>query len=104
MLSPDGLKVPRGPPGADVTDRKEFDAAGTVRKSRLVRPGVGPYKRFFQGTRNRWGGYSGISVDPTNQSFFWIFNQWADTPGTPGYGTPGAEDGRWGTAWGRFRF
>jgi hypothetical protein len=73
-----------------VTDRKEFDAAGTVRKSRLVRPGVGPCKRFFQGTRNSWGGYSG--------------NQWADTPGTPGYGTPGAEDGRWGTAWGRFRF
>ncbi len=55
--------------------------------------------RTFGGPRNRWGDYSGISVDPSNEKFFWVFNEYAlmrsDTPDAFG------GDGRWGTAWGR---
>ena len=81
--------------GAFVTGRQPGDAPGTVQGSETVKAGEGPYERFFGGSRNRWGDYSGISVDPSNDKFFWVFNQFADTPGS----VSGGEDGRWGTAW-----
>lgn len=90
--------------GAFVTGRQPGDPAGTVQGSETVKAGEGPYKRFFGGTRNRWGDYSGISVDPSNDDFFWVFNEFADTPGSPTVGSQGPEDGRWGTAWGRCKF
>lgn len=89
--------------GAYAAGRKPKDAAGTVRATVTVRAGVGPYKRFFGGTRNRWGDYSGISVDPNDGKKFWVFNEFADAPGTPTTGSFGFEDGRWGTAWARVK-
>lgn len=63
----------------------------------VVQNGLDYYTRNFGGSRNRWGDYTGISVDPTDNSF-WIFNQFADIRGSPDtYG----EDGRWATAWAR---
>ena len=90
--------------GAFVTGRQPADAPGSVQGSETVKAGEGPYKRFFGGTRNRWGDYSGISVDPSNDKFFWVFNEFAATPGSPGVGSMGPEDGRWGTAWARCKF
>ena len=90
--------------GAFVTGRHPGDPLGTVQPTETVKAGEGPYKRFFGGTRNRWGDYSGISVDPTNEDFCWVFNEFADQPGSPTTGTFGLEDGRWGTAWGRAKF
>jgi len=90
--------------GAYVTGRQEGDPAGTVQSSETVKAGEAPYKRFFGGTRNRWGDYSGISVDPSNEDFFWVNNEFADEPGNPTVGSQGPEDGRWGTAWARFKF
>lgn len=90
--------------GAFVAARGPFDVAGTVRPSETVHDGLAPYKRFFGGPRNRWGDYSGISVDPANDDFFWVFNEYADTPGSPTVGSQGPEDGRWGTAWARGKF
>lgn len=58
----------------------------------LLRDGVGPYRRVF-GTANRWGDYSGATVDPSD-GCFWIFNEYAGAPGTP-LGNTG--DGRWAT-------
>jgi hypothetical protein len=90
--------------GAFVTARSPFDAPGTVRRSELVHAGLAPYVRTFGGGRNRWGDYTGIATDPANNDFYWVFNQYADTPGDP-TGPPGpVEDGRWGTAWARARF
>ena len=47
--------------------------------------GVDFYVRTF-GTpgvdSNRWGDYSGISVDPSNDATFWVFNEYAITRGT----------------------
>ncbi len=90
--------------GAYVTGRTANDPAGTVRPSEVIKEGEAPYKRFFGGSRNRWGDYSGISVDPTNDDFVWVFNEYAAEPGSPTNGSQGVEDGRWGTAWGRAKF
>lgn len=90
--------------GAYATGRGPSDPAGTVRASETVHEGLAPYKRFFGGTRNRWGDYSGISVDPTNDKNVWFFNEYADTPGTPTNGSQGAEDGRWANAYARGKF
>ena len=81
--------------GAYVAGRLAGDAAGTVQATETVRAGVDYYKRTFGGTRNRWGDYSGISLDPTDDSVFWVFNEYAMTRGTRITG----EDGRWGTTW-----
>ena len=90
--------------GAFATGRQPADPPGTLRDSETIQAGRAPYKRFFGGTRNRWGDYSGIALDPTDQKKFWVFNEFADLPGSAGMGTFGPEDGRWGTIWGRTKF
>ncbi len=86
--------------GAYVTGRTVSDPLTTVQESETVMAGVDFYIRTFGGSRNRWGDYSGISIDPTNEDFVWVFNQFADMRGT----AFGGEDGRWGTAWKRAKF
>jgi hypothetical protein len=86
--------------GAYVTGRQPRDAAGEVQTSLTVKEGEDYYFRPFSGTRNRWGDYSGIAVDPSNDKFFWVFNEFADERGTVIFG----QDGQWGTAYARFRF
>jgi hypothetical protein len=87
--------------GAYVTGREADDPLTTVQDTEVVKAGEDAYLRTFGGTRNRWGDYSGISVDPTNEKFVWVFNQFADLRGTP---TSGGQDGRWGTYWMRAKF
>jgi hypothetical protein len=72
-----------------------YASIGTSEQSYTVKSGLDPYVRTLSGA-NGWGGYSGISVDPMDDSF-WVFNQYADTAGTSDVGG----FGRWGTAWGR---
>ncbi|MBI4536162.1 MAG: T9SS type A sorting domain-containing protein [Ignavibacteriae bacterium] len=86
-------------PGAYWTGRLAADPAGTVRASRVLRAGVDFYVRRFGGARNRWGDYSGMSIDPANGSF-WVFNEFAMARGT--IIPPSGEDGRWRTAFGNF--
>ena len=64
-------------------------------KAMVVKEGVDFYLRTFGGGRNRWGDYSGISTDPSNDKFFWIFNEYAIQRGTVFPSLPN-EDGRWG--------
>lgn len=90
--------------GAFVAVRGPHDPSGTVRNPETVADGVAPYLRTFGGPRNRWGDYSGISVDPANDDTFWVFNEYADTPGDPRMVGLVVEDGRWGTAWARGKF
>ena len=83
-------------PGAYYAGRFVGDPAGTVNPSVVIRAGLDFYVRTF-GTpgvdRNRWGDYTGASVDPNDDNSFWIFNEYALTRGS---GTP-PEDGKWGT-------
>jgi hypothetical protein len=71
---------------------------GNVEHPFTVKSGLDFYVRTFSGTRNRWGDYTGISVDPTDGSF-WIFNQFADVRAGALDGFGGS--GRWGTVWAR---
>jgi hypothetical protein len=90
--------------GTFVAVRGPFDVAGTTRAPETVQDGLAPYLRTFGGPRNRWGDYSGISVDPANDDTFWVFNEYAETPGDPRLVGAVVEDGRWGTAWARGKF
>jgi hypothetical protein len=90
-------------PGAYYTGRLSDDPPGAIQASEVLRAGLDYYIRTF-GTagvdRNRWGDFSGISVDPADGQTFWVFNEYAISRGSP----TGSEDGRWGTAFGSFAF
>jgi len=88
--------------GAYAAGRQPGDAAGTVQETLTIQEGTDWYFRQFGGTRNRWGDYSGMSVDPVETDKFWVFNEFADTRGT--FTNGGTQDGRWGTVWGRVKF
>ena len=79
--------------GAYAAGRLAGDPQGAVRAADTVRSGQDFYVRNDVDQMNRWGDYSGISVDPANDTDFWVFNQFADTRDANG-------DGRWGTGWG----
>jgi hypothetical protein len=85
-------------PGAYFTGRQSTDPAGTTLGSGVLRAGVDAYVRKLGGSRNRWGDYSGTSLDPSDGSF-WIFNEYAMSQGTSFDSLPG-ETGRWKTAFG----
>ena len=69
--------------------------SGTKELTFTVYSGLDSFFRDFGSIRNPWGEYSGISVDPVDDSF-WIFNQFADVRGSSR-----DRNGRWGTAWAR---
>ncbi len=61
-----------------------------------VKVGEAPYYRAFSGSRNRWGDYTSVAIDPVDNSF-WVFNEYAKTTATGDLGHTG-ETGAWGTA------
>ena len=75
--------------GAFVTYRNPSDALGTVRSSIVLKEGEGPYVRTAGRTRNRWGDYSGVAVDPRNENCFWFTNVYAQQPCEPVNGEAG---------------
>ncbi len=90
------------------TGRRVTDVPGTTQTSVIYALGLDCYMRTFAGpglgARNRWGDYSGLSVDPADDCTFWAFNEYALERGT-GTGTSVGctEFGRWGTRWANFR-
>lgn len=84
--------------GAYYAGRLASDPAGTIGSSVVYREGLDYYYRTFGGGGNRWGDYSGISIDPSDNTTFWVYNEYAITRGT----VISSEDGRWGTAWAKF--
>ena len=64
-------------PGCYYTGRVSTDPAGITIIPDVVKAGLDYYIRIFAfNGRNRWGDYSGTSVDPSTQSFY-LFNQYA---------------------------
>jgi hypothetical protein len=48
--------------------------------------------------RQRWGDYSSVSLDPTNDNQFYVIGEFAREYNTPADGHPGGTGGsRWGT-------
>ncbi|MDB5289771.1 MAG: Hemolysin-type calcium-binding repeat family protein, partial [Phycisphaerales bacterium] len=62
--------------GAYYTGRTPSDPAGTVENSAVMAAGQDGYVRTFGQGDNRWGDYSGISVDPSDDKTFWVYNQY----------------------------
>jgi hypothetical protein len=83
--------------GAYFAGRSSTDPPGTIGPSGILRSGEDYYIRKFGGEKNRWGDYSGICVDPSDDGIFWVFNEYARSRGNLFSG----EDGRWGTAFGQ---
>ncbi len=84
--------------GAYFTVHQAGDAAGVNQGSFLMHEGLDSYVRTGLPIHfgNRWGDYSSIAVDPTNENDFYVFNQYAWTHGS--YDPFADEDGRWATA------
>jgi hypothetical protein len=59
----------------------------------LLKAGEANYVKTFGGSRNRWGDYNGIAVDPANPDIVWMFAEYAASP-----------DNTWGTWWGEVTF
>ncbi len=67
---------------AAYTGRQPADAPGTMRGYAIVKQGLGPYD---ESAGDRWGDYSGISLDPSGTSF-WGIAEYAGAP-DPQFGT-----------------
>ncbi|WDI30839.1 calcium-binding protein [Hyphococcus flavus] len=85
-------------PGAYYAIRGADDPIGEFGPAQTLSPGIDYYFRNRLGegissqTTNRWGDFSGVSVDPVDGTTFWFFNQFADTRGSP---NAAGQDGRW---------
>lgn len=88
-------------PGAYYTGREAADGAGATDPAETLKAGVDYYERTFGGSRNRWGDYNSTVVDPVDDESFWVYNEYAITRGS--MTTMPDEDGRWGTAHGKFQ-
>ena len=66
---------------------------GTMESSAQLKAGETNYVKTFGGSRNRWGDYSGIAVDPSSPNAVWMFAEYAASP-----------TNKWGTWFGQVRF
>ena len=87
--------------GAYYTGRKFAAAANTMQSLGEFARGVTGYFRPDQNARNRWGDYSSVTLDPDDESTFWMYNEFADTQGNANANDATA-NGRWATKWGSF--
>ena len=62
--------------GAYVAGRRKNDPPG-ISSSVAMREGQGNYVLTFGGTRNRWGDYSGIGLDPLDNALMWTHTEFA---------------------------
>jgi hypothetical protein len=83
--------------GAYYTVHPAGSPAGTLDTAAALATGQATYVRTYGGP-DRWGDYSSISVNPVDNSTFFVFNEYAQTQGT----TFAGESGRWGTEVGAF--
>jgi len=79
--------------GAYYTGRLTTDTPGTVQSTGTLYAGLNSYVATDGLGRNRWGDYSGISVDPVDDATFWVFNEYA-----------GATANNWETRFGSWTF
>ena len=92
-------------PGAYFAGRLAADAPGTTRGAGGLRAGRDFYIRDFTASvvvTSRWGDYTGMWLDPSDETTFCAFNEYALPRGTNLGGALAEEDGRWGNAWGCF--
>lgn len=69
--------------GAFYTGRFANDPPGFM-GSQPIAKGLGNYVVTFGGDRNRWGDYTGIVLDPADQTSFWALSEYAAATNTWG--------------------
>jgi hypothetical protein len=74
------------------------DAANSTRAPVILKAGEGVYDKSLGSGRNRWGDYSTVQVDPSDDTSFWAIQEYAAAPVTS---DPAGYQGRWGTWWGK---
>ena len=79
--------------GAYYAMRAADDDPGTLRDAVAIAEGLDVYD--LGGGTNRWGDYTSVALDPSDEVTLWAYNEYA----LPAQGTTG----RWGTRWGSFR-
>lgn len=65
--------------GAYLSGRKDTDPPG-LSPSVVLKAGEANYVKTFGGTRNRWGDYNGIGLDPSDGNAVWAFTEYAASP------------------------
>jgi hypothetical protein len=70
------------------------DLMGTMRDPMIFKAGQAFYWKTFGASRNRWGDYSFVQTDPSDNYNFWTIQEYA----APKVGV-GDGSGRWGTWW-----
>jgi len=63
-------------PSSAYSFRYATDPANTLQNTYINRYGMASYDKTFGGGRNRWGDFTGTTVDPVDSSF-WNFNQYS---------------------------
>ena len=81
-------------PGMAMFARLASDPPNTTRAVVPLRPGVASYEIKFGGSRNRWGDYWGLAIDPSDDRTFWTFGQYSTL--NPFYSS-GTDQGGWAT-------
>lgn len=90
-------------PSSFYTLHKPGDSAGSTQGTGTLESGTAFYERFFCGSSNRWGDYSGTATDPVD-GCFWIYNKHAMSRGSGvdcNMDMVDDEDGRWSTRYGK---
>jgi len=64
--------------GAYYTTRRYDDPPG-LSSAIALQEGLGNYVKTFGGTRNRWGDYMGMFLDPADEYSFWMYTEYAST-------------------------
>lgn len=78
-------------PSACYALRMNTDPVNTFQNDYVYKAGLAKYYKTYGGASNRWGDYTSVCVDPTDNLSFWTVQEYAMPP-TGGYDA-------WGTWW-----
>jgi len=85
--------------GAGYSYHDHTDATGTIRDALIYKAGEDYYHKDFGGGRNRWGDFSQVSVDPSDDRSLWALQEYAKARASTNDSTTGANGSRWSTWW-----
>jgi len=74
-------------PSIYITGRTLNDAPGTMENELQVIAGKGAYLGVFDFNLNRWGDYTSMRLDPTDNCTFWYTNEYYSTSGISNWDT-----------------
>jgi hypothetical protein len=88
-------------PSAAWAYRDHNDPPGTMRDPVIVKAGEDYYHKTFSTAtgRNRWGDYSTVQVDPSDDLSFWSLQQYAKARTGTDDGNTGSNSSRWSSWW-----